>query len=169
VDEGIDMRLNMAMNREKITAIIFAVISIVYIYGTYQMPRFEYVRLTPGRYYTYALGIAMLVLSLLMFIKNDIKNRKWEATPEKLKTIGVLTGILLVMLPIFQYLGIIVTFTVGSAAMSRYLGWQRWSTAFVVFGAINILIFYLFTEVLGIYLPLGQLPDAILAMFIGEG
>jgi len=159
----------MVMNREKITAIILAVISIVYIYGTYQMPRFEYVRLTPGRYYTYALGIAMLVLSFLMFIRNDIKSRKWETSPEKLKTIGVLTGILLAMLPIFQYLGIIVTFTIGSAAMSRYLGWRRWSTALVVFGVINITIFLLFTKVLGIYLPLGRLPDAILAMFIGEG
>ena len=40
------------MNREKITAIIFALIALVYILGTYQMPKFEYVKVTPGRYYT---------------------------------------------------------------------------------------------------------------------
>ena len=156
------------MNREKITAIIFALLALVYILGTYQMPRFEYVKLTPGRYYTYTLGITLLVLSILMFIKNDIKSRKWETSSEKLKIIGVLLGILLVMLPIFKYLGIIVTFTMGSAAMSRYLGWRRWSTAIVAFALINIAIFLLFTKVLGIYLPLGQWPDAILTMILGE-
>jgi hypothetical protein len=157
------------MNREKIAAIIFGLIALFYIYGTYQMPRFEYVRFTPGRYYTYALGIAMIVLSILMFIKNDIKSRKWEASREKMKTIGVLVGILLVMLPIFRYLGIIITFTVGSAAMSRHLGWRRWSTALVAFGLINIAIFLLFTKVLGIYLPLGKWPEAVLLMIQGEG
>ena len=156
------------MNREKITAIIFALIALVYIYGTYQMPRFEYVKFTPGRYYTYTLGITLLVLSILMFIKNDIKSRKWETSKENLKTIGVLLGILVAMLPLFRYLGIIVTFTAGSAAMSRYLGWRRWSTAIVVFALINIAIFLLFTKVLGIYLPLGQWPDAILTMILGE-
>ena len=156
------------MNREKITAIIFALLSLVYILGSYQMPRFEYVKLTPGRYYTYALGITLLVLSILMFVKNDIKSRKWETSSEKLKIIGVLLGILLVMLPIFRYLGIIVTFTVGSAAMSRYLGWRRWSTAIVAFALINIAIFLLFTKILGIYLPLGQWPDAILTMTRGN-
>lgn len=156
------------MNREKITAIIFALIALVYILGTYQMPKFEYVKFTPGRYYTYTLGITLLVLAILMFIKNDIASRKWETSREKLKKIGVLLGILLVMLPIFRYLGIIITFTVGSAAMSRYLGWRRWSTAIVAFALINIAIFLLFTKVLGIYLPLGQWPDAILTMIRGE-
>ena len=132
------------------------------------MPRFEYVRFTPGRYYTYTLG-CLLVLSVLMFLKNDIKSRKWEPSPEKLKTIGVLAGILLAMLPIFRYLGIIITFTVGSAAMSMYLGWRRWSTALLVFGLINIAIFLLFTKVLGIYLPLGRWPEALLALFRGRG
>ena len=156
------------MNREKITAIIFALIALVYILGTYQMPKFEYVKFTPGRYYTYTLGITLLVLAILMFIKNDIASRKWETSREKLKKIGVLLGILLVMLPIFRYLGIIVTFTMGSAAMSRYLGWRRWSTAIVAFALINIAIFLLFTKVLGIYLPLGRWPDAILTMIRGE-
>ncbi len=156
------------MNREKITAIIFALLALVYILGTYQMPRFEYVKFTPGRYYTYTLGITLLVLSILMFIKNDIKSRKWETSSEKLKIIGVLLLLLLVMLPVFRYLGIIVTFTMGSAAMSRYLGWHRWSTAIVAFALINIAIFLLFTKVLGIYLPLGQWPDAILTMILGE-
>ena len=86
-----------------------------------------------------------------------------------MKTIGALVGILLVMLPIFRYLGIIVTFTIGSAAMSRYLGWRRWSTALLAFGLINITIFLLFTKVLGIYLPLGIWPEAILALFQGDG
>jgi hypothetical protein len=132
------------------------------------MPRFEYVRFTPGRYYTYTLGTVLLVLSILLFFKNDIKSRKWEADKQKVKTIGVLSAILLAMLPIFQYLGIIVTFTAGSAAMSRYLGWQKWSTAFLVFGLINVATFLLFTKVLGIYLPLGQLPDLLLSTITGE-
>ena len=157
------------MNREKITAICLALIALPYLYGTYQMPRFEYVRFTPGRYYTYTLGVSLLILSFLLFIKNDKKSRKWEASKEKIKTIGTLVGILLVMLPIFRYLGIIVTFTIGSAAMSRSLGWRRWSTALLVFGVINISIFLLFTKVLGIYLPLGSWPEAILALFHGDG
>lgn len=157
------------MNREKITAICLALIALVYLYGTYQMPRFEYVRFTPGRYYTYTLGVSMLIFSFLLFIKNDKKSRKWEASKEKMKTIGALVGILLVMLPIFRYLGIIVTFTIGSAAMSRSLGWRRWSTALLAFGLINISIFLLFTKVLGIYLPLGIWPEAILALFQGDG
>ncbi len=157
------------MNREKITAICLALIALLYLYGTYQMPRFEYVRFTPGRYYTYTLGISLLIFSFLLFIKNDKKSRKWEASKEKMKTIGALVGILLVMLSIFRYLGIIVTFTIGSAAMSRSLGWRRWSTALLVFGVINISIFLLFTKVLGIYLPLGSWPEAILALFYGDG
>ena len=157
------------MNREKITAIVLAGVAILYILGTYQMPRFEYVRFTPGRYYTYTLGIALLALSILMFFKNDIQARKWETSNEKMKTIGVLVAILLAMLPIFRYLGIIITFTAGSAAMSRYLGWKRWSTALAAFSLINISIFLLFTEVLGIYLPLGKWPEAILALIQGEG
>jgi putative tricarboxylic transport membrane protein len=157
------------MNRERITAIVLVVVSILYILGTYQMPRFEYVRFTPGRYYTYTLGIVLLVLSILLLIKNDIQSRKWEPSRGKMKTIGVLVAILLAMLPIFRYLGIIITFTVGSAAMSRYLGWKRWSTALVVFSLINISIFLLFTKLLGIYLPLGRWPEAILFLIQGEG
>ena len=110
----------------------------------------------------------MLILSTLLFFKNDIKSRKWEVDKQKAKTIGVLTAILLAMLPTFPYFGIIITFTVGSAAMSRYLGWQKWSTALLVFGLINIVIFLLFTKVLGIYLPLGQLPEMLLTMITGE-
>lgn len=157
------------MNREKISAIVLVVIAGFYLYGTYYMPRFEYVRFTPGRYYTYTLGITLLFLALILFFKNDIQSRKWESSREKLTTIGVLSGILLVMLPVFQYLGIIVTFTVGSAAMSRFLGWRRWSTALLAFGLINISAFLLFTKVLGIYLPLGQWPEALLYMIWGEG
>jgi hypothetical protein len=110
----------------------------------------------------------LLVLSILLYFKNDIKSRKWESDGQSVKTIGVLTVILLAMLPIFQYFGIIVTFTVGSAAMSRFLGWQRWSTALFVFGLINVATFLLFTKILGIYLPLGQFPEMLLTMVIGE-
>jgi len=157
------------MNREKWTGLALALIAALYCIGTYQMPRFAYVRFTPGRMYTYTLGTILLVLALILLFKNDIKSRKWEADREKLKTIGVLTAILLAMLPVFRYLGIIITFTIGSAAMSRYLGWKRWSTALVAFGIINICIFFLFTKALGIYLPMGQLPDMLITAILGEG
>jgi len=157
------------MNREKTTAVCLALIAGAYLYGTYQMPTFEYVRFTPGRYYTYTLGVSLLVFSVLLFFKNDTQSRKWEATREKLKTVGVLAGILLLMLPVFRYLGIILTFTVGSAAMARYLGWRRWGTALLIFGLINVTIFVLFTRVLGIYLPLGVWPEAVIASFSGSG
>ncbi len=159
----------MLMNREKVTAVVLFIISLFYMHGTYSMPKFEYVTLTPGRYYTYALGIMLAVFSVILFFKNDISSRKWEATREKVKKITILNIILLAMLPVFNHLGLIIVFTVGSAVMSRYLGWRKWSTAFLVFGLINITIYLLFTKALGIYLPLGKWPEAILSLFVSGG
>ena len=157
----------MPINREKVTAVVLFVISLLYIHGTYSMPTFAYVTFTPGKYYTYTLGIMLIFFSIILFFKNDISSRKWEPTKEKVKKIAVLNIILMAMLPIFSHLGLILVFTVGSAAMSRYLGWRKWSSAFVVFGLINITIFLLFTKVLGIYLPLGKWPEAILLLLTG--
>lgn len=159
----------MSMNREKVTAVVLFIVSLLYIHGTYSMPKFEYVTVTPGRYYTYALGIMLILFSIILFFKNDISSRKWEPTKGKVKKIAVLNIILLAMLPIFSHLGLIVTFTIGSAVMSRYLGWRKWSTAFIVFGAINVTIYLLFTKVLGIYLPLGKWPEAFLSLFTSGG
>ena len=157
------------MSREKISALLLGLISLLYFYGTYQMPEFTYVSQTPGKYYTYCLGASLVFLSFLLFVRNDIAGRKWEISSAKLKKLGVIIGILLAMLPTFKYLGIIITFTVGSTIISRFLGWKRWSSGFIVFGLINILIFLLFTKLLGIYLPLGKWPDALLFMIQGEG
>lgn len=157
------------MNREKVTAVLLFILSLLYMHGTYSMPKFEYVTLTPGRYYTYTLGTMLAIFSIILFFKNDISSRKWEATREKVKKIAILNIILLTMLPLFNNMGLITVFTIGSAAMSRYLGWRKWSTAFVVFGLINITIYLLFTKVLGIYLPLGRWPEAILSLFVTGG
>lgn len=149
------------MNRERWTGLGLALLAGVYLLATRQMPRFDYVRFTPGRFYGYTLGTALLVLAILLFLKNDIQSRKWEPDPEKLKTIGILVGIMLLMLPVIPQLGIVITFTLGSAAMSRHLGWPRWSTALAAFGLITLALFLLFTQVLGIYLPPGRLPELI--------
>jgi len=68
----------MSMNREKVTALVLFIISLLYIHGTYSMPKFEYVTVTPGRYYTYTLGIMLILFSIILFFKNDISSRKWE-------------------------------------------------------------------------------------------
>jgi len=157
-----------AMSRERVCALILAATALLYCYGTYRMPEFEYVQTTPGKYYTYGLGTSLMVLSLLLFWKTPQAGRKWQPSAARLKRLGAVAGILFLMLPIFRFFGLVVTFTVGCTAISRLLGWKSWVKALFLFGIINLSLFLLFTKLLDIYLPPGDLPEFVLEWVSGE-
>lgn len=144
-----------------------AVVAVAYLRATTQIPEFEYVRFEPGRLYGYAIGFALLFASVALFFRNDVSTRRWQPNRQQLVTVGVLVAMLLTMLPLISYLGMVVTFTLGGVAMSRFLGWGSLPTAVVSFGAVNLGLFLLFTQVFGIYLPPGRLLEPLWAAVAG--
>lgn len=151
----------MLKNVNQRIAIVLAVISIIYLILSYQLPTYPYIPVDADAI-PKALGWLLLVLSVGLFFSKDRDSEEQKARrriPKK-DVISLLVVFVLVFLYItlFEALGFILTTILFVFTCTWYLGYKKHLVNAIVSIVFPVALYSIFVYLLQIRLPAGILP-----------
>ncbi len=151
----------MLKNVNQRIAIVLALISIIYLILSYQLPTYPYIPVDADAI-PKALGWLLLVLSVGLFFSKDRDSEEQKARrriPKK-DVISLLVVFVLVFLYItlFEALGFILTTILFVFTCTWYLGYKKHLVNAIVSIVFPVALYSIFVYLLQIRLPAGILP-----------
>lgn len=151
----------MLKNVNQRIAIVLALISIIYLILSYQLPTYPYIPVDADAF-PKALGWLLLVLSVGLFFSKDRDSEEQKARrriPKK-DVISLLVVFVLVFLYItlFEALGFILTTILFVFTCTWYLGYKKHLVNAIVSIVFPVALYSIFVYLLQIRLPAGILP-----------
>ena len=123
-----------------------------------------------GGAFSFWLGLAMLICSVLIFARNLLKlssegkSREIFVDSEAARLILIVSGSLAAMILVMQVLGVYVSVPLFLMFYLRYLGKHSWRKTLTISLATPVLTFILFEKLLLILLPKG-ITDPLFYIF----
>lgn len=151
----------MKLTRNRITGLICAVLSLIYLFFAVQIPESTMPGDPGPTVFPYLSGILMLISSLtLIFRKPKEEEKKWLTKPQLLRLWGLFGMYVLYVLGLYAIGYTIPSFLIlfgMSMLFSRGKNVPWWKCA--LYGLVlTIVIFLLFNNLLGVVLPRGRIP-----------
>ncbi|MFK3960686.1 tripartite tricarboxylate transporter TctB family protein [Pseudalkalibacillus hwajinpoensis] len=148
----------MLASVERKVAIVLLLISILYLFLSFQLPTFPYA-IVDADALPKGLGFLLAALSILLFILNPTEDRKKsDIKKDEVLMLLVVAALIFVYILLFELLGFVVVTILFLLVTSRILGYTKWKTLIAVSIGFTLVLYFSFNYLLQIYLPQGLLP-----------
>ncbi|WLR61410.1 tripartite tricarboxylate transporter TctB family protein [Guptibacillus hwajinpoensis] len=148
----------MLASVERKIAIVLLLISILYLFLSFQLPAFPYA-IVDADALPKGLGILLAALSILLFILNPTEDRKKsDIKKDEVLMLVAVASLIFVYILLFELLGFVIVTILFLLVTSRMLGYTKWKTLIAVSIGFTLILYFSFNYLLQIYLPQGLLP-----------
>ncbi|WP_409525467.1 tripartite tricarboxylate transporter TctB family protein [Nitrincola sp. MINF-07-Sa-05] len=154
------------INHNQVLAIILGLFSIVYLWMAFQIPTFPIPRPVDSDAFPKALGAAILILSVFLFLeKTGEKGVEVEETSHigfsftspymqvVVTSVGVLAYAFLI-----EPLGFVLASSLLMFLLATYYGYRAWLVNLATTLGIVLSLYFVMTRAVGVHLPPGILP-----------